>query len=323
MTVDINYIRKVNGTFNVTSERDFEINCMKQQIIDGFVNSPSYHQVKINDINRDVLIVDESALKTNPNKKQVLCKPNEVTNIGDYIEWKTKKWLCINTDSDDTVQSKGIIQRCNRIFIWQDDDLNIKNMPCILEDKTSPYNDGKESGKLITLTDDQILITIKNTLDTKKLKLDKRIMFNNDKDNIYKISKIQDLVVDGLIYLTMTRDQLGTNDRLDLGLCDYIEPTSQPEPTPIDYSILIEGAEDITVNAQKTYSAKVYLNAVEVFDKSVVWSLSDNTIASIVSQTGNSCIIKGLKIGYVTLKSSLADDMSVYQEKLIRIKNLF
>ena len=270
-------------------------------------------------------IVETHTNPLNEDKVDRKLKVLDSVNVkrGSIIELETSKWILINKPKSNKIYKIAKIYECNNEFKWQDKNLNMHSSPVLILDKTSVYSDGLNVSKFITLTDDQILITIPNTPHTKQLKIDKRIMFNNDIDNVYKITKIQDLVHEGLIYITMSRGEYNSaNDNVELGICDYVAVTPPQEPIPIGYSIVVNGDNTINRSGSKTYTAKVYADGEEVFDKTVVWSLS-NSNGSITSSAGLSCIIKGLVIGNVVLKAELSDDTSVFGEKTIQITGLF
>ena len=104
------------------------------------------------------------------------------------------------------------------------------------------------------------------------------------------------------------------------------------EPVTHNYSILISGKENIELGQSAPYISHIYDNGIEVFDKSVQWSLKnqDNStpsMASITEGIGNSANVNiGSEVSYtnkyVVLSATLTDDPSITIEKLIQIKNL-
>ena len=63
------------------------VNNMKNTISTEFKNSTSYNLVKINNVDRDVRIVEENSIIKNPNKKRLLCYPDETISVGNIILW--------------------------------------------------------------------------------------------------------------------------------------------------------------------------------------------------------------------------------------------
>jgi hypothetical protein len=147
-------------------------------------------------------------------------------------------------------------------------------------------------------------------------------MFMNDKDNVYKVTKIQDLVHDGLIYITMSRDTYNeASDNLDLNICNYIEPNNDIIIGE-DYQITITGSDFIYFGREREYVATVYNGDEIVDDMDILWTLDDSNLAEIVSQDGNSCVIKGgNSYGYVNLKCELVGNGEVWSSKEILIRS--
>ena len=56
---------------------------MKKQILADFIGNPSHEEVLINNITRDVHIVQEGVRGL-----RVLCKPDEDIVSGEYVVWK-------------------------------------------------------------------------------------------------------------------------------------------------------------------------------------------------------------------------------------------
>jgi hypothetical protein len=383
------------------TSKERTIEQIQYDILADFYDSPSYQSVTINNASRDVQILDENAITKNPNKKRVLCKPDEDINTGDDILWNNQHWLCTNVDSDKEIYAKGIIERCNNTLKWQNSTGEIKEYPCIISDKSSTYADGTLETKYIVIADDQILITIQSNSDTLQLELDKRFIFNHSKNDIYKLSKIQPLLKEGILYLTMTKNQYGANDRLDLNLADYVQnnfaltitngdtvslntsdtlqlvcelrnngtPVENPtityqssditkatvsstglitaistgvvtitatsnnvndsievtvEEVVVDnYSIVISGSNSIYQGQSKSYSCVVYNNGTQV-SKDCVWSISDTTLATIMSQNSTSATVKASssKLGTVNLRCEMVEDNTVFSLISIQVKSI-
>lgn len=98
------------------------------------------------------------------------------------------------------------------------------------------------------------------------------------------------------------------------------------------YSIATTGNPTIELGQVTSYVSHIYDNGIEVFDKSLQWSLKngDNSIplmGSIVASTGNGVTVMiGTQPSYVNkymvLSATLTDDPSITIEKLIQIKSL-
>ena len=100
------------------------------------------------------------------------------------------------------------------------------------------------------------------------------------------------------------------------------------------YTINIAGSTTIKIGQSQSYVAHIFDNGSEVLDKSVVWSVrnQDGTTSpaytSITTSTGNSVTIKAISTStcankYIVLKATLSDDVAVYNEFTVQLKNLF
>jgi hypothetical protein len=332
--------------------------------------------------------------------KDTAIKRGSLVELVDYNE----KWLVVTDVDSNGLTKLSKILKCNNTFKWQTPTGEIKEYPCIIQDKTSVYSSGIEENKYLSLADDQILIIVQSNDDTKQLQINKRFIFNHSKYEVYELTKIQTLIQNGLLYLTMTKSQYNeTSDNLDDNIADYMPTnftltilngdtislnTSQTlqlscelrnngvlveNPTityqssdPLIASInssgvitalqtgivtitarssgvsdsLIVTVEEVPVNnysiefvnpptsiyqgQSKTYNVKTLNNGVEITDKAVVFTVSDLTLASITSQSGLSCVVKGSsnKIGNVVLRCEFSDDNTVYKDVVIQVKSI-
>lgn len=284
--------------------------------------------------NGDDIVIDGVETKglitthTNPlnedkEDRKLKCLDNIVVKRGSLIDYDNEKWMVITKPKlVDNVYKLSKIYECNRTFTWQDQEtLEILSYPCVLSNKSSPYADGEISNRFLTLAEDQLLITIQNNKDTNKIPLGKRVMFDNDERCIYKISKIDTLVTSGLIYFTLGKEEKGVNDRVDLNICDYIE-SNQNIVGSENYHIVINGSDFIYLNREREYTATVYNGDEIVDDMDILWTLDDSNLAEIVSQDGNSCVVKGgISYGYANLKCELVGNGEVWSSKEILIRS--
>jgi hypothetical protein len=90
-----------------------------------------------------------------------------------------------------------------------------------------------------------------------------------------------------------------------------------------NYSIEITGSNSIYQGQSKSYNAIVYNNGTPI-SKDCIWSVSDSTLATITSQTSNSCVVKGSAsmLGSFTLRAEMVEDSGVYQELSIQVKSI-
>jgi hypothetical protein len=192
---------------------------LKQRIISGFYDSPSYCQVYINNspIPSDVWITDESDTKE---LKRLTTKPDTgILNVGDIVEWNDSKWIVTIVDIISDVYYRGNIIKCSDFIKWQDLNGTILEAPFYVTN-TSNTSLGLSQDSYLTLGAERRYIAIQSNADTQKIKKGQRFIF--DGDMCWKVNSISKLN-NGLINLTLEESQFGANDNVDLRVCDYVK----------------------------------------------------------------------------------------------------
>lgn len=260
-------------------------NSVNNESLDEFEENPAYRIVSYNGESIGVHLIDDS-IKTGIVQRYAIPKPPIRFSIGDmYTDENNIDWLCIIIN--DFHYNKCLVQPCNNTLTYQHPTtLEIKTIPCILTDKSSIYSDGLKTG-VITLQDDQIAIKVPFHEDVINFPLHKRFVFDNAL--VYELTDIDRLTQKGLLILTMKATQKSEiEDRLDLNIADYIEPSVETEPVE-PTEIVIQGTSTITLNQTSTYT----VNSID----SILFYLksddgSDTTLAQITEQSNNVCKVK-------------------------------
>lgn len=164
---------------------DAIIDSTKEQILEDFDNMPTFHNVLINQSVQGVQIISDKF-----NQKTMISKPDETFNIGDIVEWKDRKWLCVKTDIDDTMYTKGSLLLCNNTIT-----VNNNTYPVVIENYIS-RNQEVEYRRFTVLSDDTRYLYIPYNDDTKNIKHLDRFVFNDEAYKINVLDKISD-VIDG------------------------------------------------------------------------------------------------------------------------------
>ena len=90
----------------------------------------------------------------------------------------------------------------------------------------------------------------------------------------------------GCILLVLTETEINPDvDRIDLMLCDYVNPNDIPHPSPIN--ITYSGAPSIRIGGRKTFTAET--------ENEVVFSLINSALLDgklTMAQTDNKCVVK-------------------------------
>jgi hypothetical protein len=297
---------------------DQYMNTITNSIVDGFEDNVSYKAVEYRKIGELVYTTIDTHVfqvkrdtedKSLDSMKRIIFKDmNFISNSGDLLKFNNADWLVTSTNNIDIIHSCIAVQS-NNTLTFQLSDGVVKSYPCIIDGKTTQITDGIEETKYIVLADDQILIRVQNNVDTKQIELNKRFIFNNDKNEIYKLTKIQSLFSNGLLYLTMTKNQYGANDRLDLNLADYVVN---------NYEVNILNGDNISmdINETRQISVEVKNNGVLVENPAITY-ISSSPLIATVSTTG---LITPLLAGItniVATSNGASDTISVTVEEVI------
>lgn len=324
MSLDVNLYRNRLEAYKVGG-KEGRIDSIKHQILNDFFNNPSYFKVLINNSERDVHVVTD-----NQGKYKILCKPNEIINVGDYVTWNNKHFLCTSINEDDSVQSSGLIQLCNHTIKWIDNANTLIQKPCIVSAKTL-YTTGVRDEKVIEIPNGMVGIQLPYDEDTKNLNREQGFVFNKTK---YKITFYNEVEFDGLIILLCSEIGFNTSvDDMENEIADrWIdgidrleaipdEPTEPEEPIGNTFTYFIDGVDSIMWNQIKTFTVHKYDNSVEINGVFALELIGD--YADIVDTTDNTIDIKAKNnvYGYVTLKAIDTETSNVL-EKQILIKGL-
>ena len=319
MSLDVNLYRNRLEAYKV-GVKEGRIDSIKHQILNDFYNNPSYFNVLINNSKRDVHIITDTQ-----NKNKLLCKPNEIINVGDYITWNNKPFLCTSIDEDVSVQSKGLIQFCNHTLKWIDNTNTLIQKPCIESTKTL-YTTGVKDERVIEIPNGMAGIQLPYDDDTKKLDREDCFIFNKTK---YKITHYDETSFPGLIVLICS--EIGINTSVDdmeneiadrwINGVDRLSPVKPDPEEPVGFTYFIDGVDSIMWNQTKTFTVHKYDNSVEINGVFALELIGD--YADIVDTTDNTVDIKAKNnvYGYVTLKAIDTETSNVL-EKQILIKGL-
>ena len=279
-----------------TTDRERTLYYEKQHLKSLAVNSLSCKDCKVNGVDR-LLIIDDGTL---PYYKDVKSLPDEYFDAGDYVEWADAIWLMVSCDWDKEVYTYGKMQQCNYVLKWQNTDADvIERWSVVLS--ASKYNNGEKYNNVIVVGSNQLMVYLPIDEETLKLRSDKRLMvdFNTESPKCYDITRVDTVTMGydgtaeprydgkGCILLVLTETEINPDvDRIDLMLCDYVNPSDVPQPTsPI--LISYAGSPSIRIGGRKTFTAETEYNIVFTLVYSEMW---EGKIT--MTQTGNKCVVK-------------------------------
>ena len=209
------------------------------------------------------LIIDDGTL---PYYKEVCSLPDETFDAGQYVEWADTMWLMVSCDWDKEVYTYGKMQQCNWLMKWQNSDGNVIERWAVIN-PASKYSNGEKSAAVITIPSNNYIVYLPNDSETLALPVDKRIFvdFNVISPKCYEITRIDTVTMSydgtplprydgkGCVLLVLTECLYNSDtDRIDLILCDYIDPDSIPRPT-VPIEITYSGNPEIRIGGRKTF----------------------------------------------------------------------
>lgn len=278
-----------------TTDRERTLYYEKQHLKSLAVNSLSCKACKVNGVDQ-LLVIDDGTL---PYYKDVKSLPDEYFDAGDYVEWADAMWLIVSCDWDKEVYTYGKMQQCNYVLKWQNTDAEvIERWSVVLS--ASKYNNGEKYNNVIVVGSNQLMVYLPIDEETLKLRSDKRLMvdFNTELPKCYDITRVDTVTMGydgtaeprydgkGCILLVLTETEINPDvDRIDLMLCDYIDPNDIPHPSPIN--ITFSGSPSIRIGGRKTFTAET--------ENEVVFSLINSALLDgklTMEQTGNKCVVK-------------------------------
>lgn len=339
MSLDLELYKDRLNAYKVGG-KEGKIDSIKKQILDDFMSNPSHEEVTISDEIRDVHIVSEGA-KGN----RVLCKPNENINVGEYIVWNNKHFLCTHRFPDNKVQVKGTIQECNHTLKWINQNNQLITRPCI-EDARTLYTTGVKDEKVIEIPNGMVGIQLPYDDETKQLNRGDSFVFNKTK---YKVTFYDETTFNGLILLICTETAIdnskddtineiadrwvqtpnGKVDRLP-HLDDQQPPEEEPPTEPIEgitYTITSVdnyGSTDVNeiyAGDWAKYTIHKFIDGVGVAGI-FSYAIDNTNLATITNATDNTVTITAKDVtrgGAVKLTVTDTETSQVAIEKTIKI----
>ena len=286
---------------------------MKNTISTEFKNSTSYNLVKINNVDRDVRIVEESSIIKNPNKKRLLCYPDETISIGDIIIWDSENWICTKTDTTSQVSDVGIISKSNNTLTIYKNNTSYQ-IPCIISKSLSLNT---EDNQYIETVDNSLYLTVSNTPTNQQINVND--IYNIGLQNYYISSVPDDISNPGLLIFKMKysevvqEEHVYTIEILNGTIIDIQESTTlQLNINVYDNQILISPLPSLTFTSNNELIANVNENglvtAYDVIDNCDITVSLDSD--SSVFNSININVIEDVQnnITYTLTSTSLPDN---------------
>ena len=182
-----------------------------------------------------------------------------------YDTKKDDYWLCIESYDVSGIHYEGKLGKCGRFLKWQDENGVIQETPIIVT-SASKYNNGEDGTSVIQLGSDQLLLFMQLNEDTVKLDRERKFFIDENKSDptVYELTRTDTALYSymgtGFLSIIVTEcAYTPTEKELELGVCDYKEPSTplppqQPESDKTTIlSANITGRTDLKVGYERTY----------------------------------------------------------------------
>ena len=223
----------VKGTTKREALLKRETRMLKSKLPDGL----SYHNVLINDVEQNVEIINTDNLDT----KYIISLPGEDIDCGSTVEWMDNHWLVIEKDANTEIYSKAKMLQCNFLLKWVNDNNEIQEQWCIVEDGTK-YLTGEYEDRnfIVTRGDSRISMIISKNSETLKFNRESRFLIDDPESgeqlaySLTKPLKVGQIYNGKGVYAFVLQETATTeNDNQELGIADYYKHFSK-SPTDDD-----------------------------------------------------------------------------------------
>lgn len=324
MNKNLEYFRKMSGSYKLPTEKDRIINNVSRSYNNSYKHTISTFDLLINTERADIVYKNQEALKciidynkkwnksnVNPLWREVWID-HSLISTGDVVDFENKyskekqTYLFISDIETRKGYDIGFMQRTNCTLKWLNSNGDICLSPCIVEDATK-YSDGIYDNNKIKVGDTRIQVTFPKNEDTKEFDIGKRFVF--DKKHAYEISDNKVTSPKGLLLITMIQTQINkATDDLDKLIADYKGKAHQYSIKILNKTTIL--SQDKTLKLQ----VEVYDRNKKVDTDEIIYSTSDESIAT-VDENG---LITGVSEGNVTISVQFKDIKETFDLQVIK-----
>ncbi len=234
---------------------------------------------------------DRKYSSANGNTKLFLTHNNDKIEVGDYIydEEENTYWICTESFHVDNIHYEGKFTQCNWHLRWQRPDGAILEYPC-LDLNSAQYNSGESGNNTLKLGSAQHMEKVQANSDTISLASPQRFYVSRDNSIPYVITQNDTTASNygkGICNITVTQDvRREDKDRPDLGICDYIDPSSPLPPTPpepnetTDLRCVISGNTNLKNGYRRSYTVTFSDkdgNVIDWQNINFIWNIVNNS----------------------------------------------
>jgi len=173
----------------------------------------------------------------NLDKKTIISLPGETLRHGDIVFWMDQYWLIIEKDYNTELYTKCVMQQCNYLLRWIDDNGEMFEEWCIVEDGTK-YLTGEYEDRYFVTTrgDSRISITLPRNAHTSIMRRDCRFLVDEptftEHMMAYSLTKPLKLGAtygeDGVYKFVLQEVVMTDDDNPEIRVADYYKYYDRP-----------------------------------------------------------------------------------------------
>lgn len=199
----------------------------------------------VDDTELDIRLFNRAFSNANGWMVQFQTLYNLPVDMGDilYDTIRDEYLMCTEAFDIDGIHWQGKLTMCNWMAKWQKKNGEILIYPCI-DQNTTQYNSGETANRNFTIGTSQHMLTLPKDENTVILNTPQRFFldYNYEKPTAFIVSQNDTTSYHygkkGVVKVTLMEDVLRPDvDRIDLGICDYIDPESLDTDTSEDVKI--------------------------------------------------------------------------------------
>lgn len=205
------------------TERQAWLDLAKASVHRKLHDSLACQDVTIDGLPQTVAIINRTQL----DEKRICALPGETLHHGGIVEFAEHYWIITELDAANEVYQRGLMQRCNYRLRFLNENGELCQRWCIVEDGTK-YLIGEKTTSLLTLADARIAVTVGVDEDTLALKRGRRFFIDAEgatDPEIYQITKVNHFFNTsnngGVYRFILTEDVLTEADHVGLRIADY------------------------------------------------------------------------------------------------------
>lgn len=246
-------------------------------------------------------------------EKHIYLLPDTVVDLGNYIKYKDRTYIVYEFE-DNILSPMARCYLCNNTI-----NSSIFKEPIPAYCTNSTYGDkGVIETTYINEIDGKILLYIQNNKETKSIPLDMRFIFDNDKNQVYKVVKTETVTTGNLRKIVVAKDDYSEKDDLanNIAYNRFLDNSIKEDGTQ-DFNIISTNGQSLIRKYATNKFTIVNKDGKTTSDKwgiSLDYNGNDTNSITIKSQTDNSIELIN-NIGYSDKQIKITFENAVLSKK--------